>query len=180
VRHAVRKSSLGFLLGTLAAIGCGGGDVTAPDTGGLEITTATGGPEPGANGYAVTIDAGTEAGIAVNGTLRHDDLEPGSHSVQLVGLAPNCTVAGDNPRNVSISTGATATVSFTITCGPTTGSLKVSASTTGPSPDADGYTITLNGSERGNLAATAEITLDTTSGHRNRSHPTFTSRRLPE
>jgi Tol biopolymer transport system component len=144
---------------TLIVLGCGGGDVTTPTSGSLEITTITSGPEPDADGYAVTIDAGAEAGIALNGTHRRDDLEPGNYSVQLVGLAANCTVGGDNPRTVSVTAGATTTVEFTVICGPTTGSLTITVSTSGPSPDADGYGITVDGSDKGTLAASAEVTL---------------------
>jgi probable HAF family extracellular repeat protein len=141
---------IGFV-GALLALACGGDDAAAPKIGTLEITTVTSGPEPDADGYAVTIDAGAQASIALNGTHRRDDLVPGNHSVQLVGLAANCTVAGDNPRTVSVSAGATATVEFSITCGPTTGAVRVDVSTIGPSPDVDGYTVTLDGAESGSL-----------------------------
>ena len=76
----------------LIGLSCGGGDVTAPTTGSVEITTATSGPEPDVDGYAVTVDGGPEVGIASNGTLRRDNLESGTHSVRLAGMARNCGV----------------------------------------------------------------------------------------
>jgi TolB protein len=158
---AVRNLSLKLLFGALPALGCGdGGDLTNPSTGGLEITTITSGPEPDADGYAISVDQGAEVAIGVNATLHRENVQPGSHSVQLVGMAANCTVAGDNPRTVTVSVSVVATVGFTITCAPTTGTVRVTASTSGPSPDPDGYTVTLNGTDRGSLAATGEVTLD--------------------
>jgi Tol biopolymer transport system component len=157
----VRRLSVRLLVGALPALGCGGGgDITTPSTGGLEITTSTSGPEPDGDGYAISIDQAAEIAIGVNATLQRDNLEPGSHTVRLGGLAANCTVEGDNPRNVNVSAGSTATVAYTVTCNATTGSIRVTASTTGPSPDADGYTITLNGTDRGSLTTTGEVTVD--------------------
>ena len=58
VRRGLR--ALGFLAiaPTALSLGCGGGaDVTVgPELGTLEITTATSGPEPDADGYTVSLD----------------------------------------------------------------------------------------------------------------------------
>lgn len=43
---------------------------------------------------------------------------------------------------------------------PTSGSMRIAASTSGPSPDPDGYTITLDGTDRGTLGVSAEVTID--------------------
>jgi hypothetical protein len=45
-----------------------------------ERTDAEGGP----------IDAGAESAIAASGTLERD-IEPGTHSIRLTGMAANCT-----------------------------------------------------------------------------------------
>jgi probable HAF family extracellular repeat protein len=146
---------------SLVGLGCGGGDVTTPPTtGSLAITTNTSGPEPDADGYAVTIDGGTEIAIPASGTLQRDNVEPGNHTVRLTGMAANCTVAGENPRSVSVPAGETMTVTFELTCSATTGSLQITAATSGPSPDADGYTITLDGADRGTLVASGAATLN--------------------
>src|SRR5688572_29678154 len=94
---AVRNLGLKLLCGALPALGCGGGDVTTPSTGGIEITTVTSGPEPDADGYAISIDQAVDVAIGINATLQRGDLEPGSHNVRLGGMAANCTVEGDNP-----------------------------------------------------------------------------------
>ena len=151
----------------LTALSCGGGDVTAPTTGSLEITTTTSGPEPDADGYAVTIDDGAESPLGANATLQRDNLEPGNHSVRLTGMAANCTVAGENPRNVSVPSGETATIAFQLTCSATTGSLAITTASSGPSPDPDGYSITLDGTDRGTLSVSGTVTLEalTTGSH---------------
>ena len=148
-------------LGTvLSGLGCGGGDITTPTVGSLHITTATTGLEPDADGYAVSIDGGAETPLGVNASLQRDNLEPGNHSVRLTGMAANCTLAGDNPRTIGVASGETATLAFQLTCSATTGSLALTASTSGPSPDPDGYSITLDGADRGTLAASGAVTLD--------------------
>ena len=144
----------------LTGLACGGGDITTPDTGSIAVTTVTTGPEPDADGYAVAIDDGAETPIPANGTIERDNVEPGGHSIRLTGMAPNCTVAGNNPRSVSLPAGETVTVTFELTCSATTGNLQITSTTSGPSPDVDGYTMTVDGTDRGTLAASGAATLD--------------------
>lgn len=152
----------------LVGFGCAGGDVQAPPTtGSLAITTATSGPEPDADGYAITIDGGAEAAIGTNATLHRDSLDPGDHSVRLTGLAANCAVEGENPRSVLVSAGATADASFAITCAATTGSLTITTTTTGSSPDPDGYTVSVDGGtgQAIGINATIDVTSLTAGTH---------------
>ena len=144
----------------LSGLSCGGGDIAAPSAGSIEITTATGGPEPDGDGYAVTIDAGTEAAIGSHGTLTRDDLQPGRHTVYLTGMAANCAVEGENPRTVEVQQGATEPAAFVITCTATTGRLEISTSTTGASPDPDGYLLLLDGTAQGTIGVNASISND--------------------
>src|SRR5882757_309313 len=95
-RVASRQAGLALWLAAagLTGLGCGGEDVNSPPaTGRLTITTNTSGPEPDADGYAVIINAEAETAIAASGTLQRDNLEAGSHSIRLTGMAANCTVA---------------------------------------------------------------------------------------
>src|SRR2546422_6620700 len=62
----------------------------------------------------------------------------------------NCTVSGGTSRTVSVTAGSTASTSYSISCaptGPTTGSLTVTAATSGASGDIDpdGYTVSVDG-----------------------------------
>ena len=155
---------LRWLIPAATAIACGGGEtLDAPTTGTLEFTTSTTGTEPDPDGYTIQIDAGPAEPVAASGSLRKPEIEAGSHAVLLGGVAANCTVAGSNPRTVGVDAGETTPVPFEITCNATTGSVRVAAATSGSTPDADGYTVTLDGSERQPLGATAEVTVDVVS-----------------
>jgi hypothetical protein len=147
---------------TFTGLSCGGGDVQAPPTSGtIQIATATSGPEPDADGYTISIDQGPETPIAVNATRQSDPLDPGSHEVQLGGLAANCAVQGENPRTITVASGEAARADFAITCGATTGAISVTTVTSGPAPDADGYTVLVDGAERGSIGASNTIVLST-------------------
>lgn len=162
MRLAHRFPRLTFALTiSAAALGCdGGGGVTVPPTTGtLEITTSTSGAEQDADGYSVQIDAGPTRGIGGAATLSTADVTAGTHTVQLGEVAANCTVSGDNPRTVSVTAGETTTVSFAVTCNATTGSLSITSATSGPSPDPDGYTISIDGADRGALGVNAAVTI---------------------
>ena len=85
-------------------------------TGSVAVSTATTGASPDPDGYTVSVDGGSDAPIGINGTFSAPDLAPGPHSIALGGLAPNCTVEGDNPRAVTVTAGASAAAAFTISC----------------------------------------------------------------
>src|SRR4051812_1555484 len=111
----------------LACGGDGGTDIALPS---LSITTVTTGVEVDPDGYSVGVDATPTRPIGPNATLTVDGLSAGPHTVGLSGLAPNC-LAADNPRTVSISAGAAPTAAFAVTCGPTSGTIVATTSTTG-------------------------------------------------
>jgi hypothetical protein len=107
----------------------------------------------------VQLDATPPQAIGSAATLRLMEIAAGAHTIQLAGVAANCTISGDNPRTLSIIAGETTTVMFVVTCSATSGSLEVTSSTSGSSTDADGYALTLDGTDRGPLAASASVTL---------------------
>jgi probable HAF family extracellular repeat protein len=150
-----------LLLLAVADQGCGGGgDITGPTTGTLEITSSTTGPQPDSDGYSVQIDAQPAQTLSPASTLRNTEVTPGPHTVLLGGVAANCTIEGDNPRTVNVTAGQTVTIVFAVSCSTTTGSLRITSTTSGPSPDADGYTVTIDGTERGSLGVNSEVTHD--------------------
>ena len=65
--------------------------------------------------------------------------------MELTGVAANCAVEGDNPRTVAVAGDATAPVAFAVTCSTILGSLQVTTSTSGSSPDPDGYSLSVDG-----------------------------------
>jgi hypothetical protein len=145
---------------TLFGVGCGGdGGTGLPAPGGIDIRVVTGGPEPDPDGYTVSVDDWAGGPIGINDSRYYEEIEPGEHMVELGGLAANCTVTGANPRTVTVAPGESVTVEFLVTCSATTGSLRVTSTTSGPSPDADGYTLVLDGTDRGAIGVNETVTL---------------------
>ena len=85
-------------------------------TGAIRVSASTAGADLDSDGYAVQLDGGAQVPIAINGAVVFRALAPGDHSVALSGLAPNCTAAETNPRTVAVVRGATADVSWSVTC----------------------------------------------------------------
>lgn len=148
--------SLPFLIVT-SALACQGDNLIEPSVGALEVTTLSGGVEPDPDGYTVQIDAQSTRVIGATATLQTTGVTAGNHTVQLAGIAVNCTVAGENPRSISITAGETTTIAFEVTCSPTTGRLQVSSSTSGSPPHVDSYTVTVDGAARGTVRTNGEL-----------------------
>ncbi|HEX6434849.1 MAG TPA: hypothetical protein VFZ87_11430, partial [Gemmatimonadales bacterium] len=87
-----------------------------PTTGELQVVTATTGSELDPDGYTFSLDGQAPQPIADNAPVTLTSLAAGSHTVALSSVAGNCVVDGANPRPVRITGGATAEVSFAITC----------------------------------------------------------------
>jgi Tol biopolymer transport system component len=134
----------------MSACGDGGSDIVSPTTGTLEISTATTG-ETSSGGYTVSIDGGASEPIGLNATLRRSEVTEGAHAVQLAGLAAGCSVAGDNPRTVMVTPGATTTVAFAINCVPPVGTIRVLTATTGPAPAS--YDLLMDGTSLGSIGS---------------------------
>jgi len=138
-------------LGTAAAfwLACGGGgELTAPTTGAVQVTTSTAGAEPDPDGYTLTLDEAEVQPIGTAATATLAELTPGAHRIGLAGVSSNCTVQGDNPRTLTVVAGETAAEDLVVVCAeapPATGGLSVTTSTSGPSPDPDGYSVTVDG-----------------------------------
>jgi TolB protein len=79
------------------------------------------------------------------GTVRFPNLRPGSHSIRLDDLAPNCSVAGANPRLVNLQPDQTITVPFLVLC-PGPGQLLITTVSQGVDLDPDGYRLIMEDS----------------------------------
>src|SRR5207248_9439665 len=120
------------------------GAAPRPTTGHPTATPSTTRSNLDPDGYTVVVDGSQSQAIGINTSVTFSGLSPGNHSVQLNGLAQNCTVSS-NPRTVSITVGNTTATTFSVSCAPTTGSLTVTTYTTGSNLDPDGYTLTVAG-----------------------------------
>jgi hypothetical protein len=121
-----------------------GPDPQLPGT--LEVTVTVEGTRPDVDGYFLSLsDAPGETVSSAGGTVRFADLPPGSHSVRLHGLAPNCRVQGANPRLVNLHPNKTFKVQLLVRC-PGPGHLRIVTATSGVEVDPDGYTLILESS----------------------------------
>lgn len=157
--HRLRFNPRKLLLWSapLGWLGCGGGgtDVVLPS---LSVTTTTTGIELDADGYSLVVDDNPGQPIGLDASLTIERLSEGVHSVALTGLAANCAVA-DNPRGVTVQSGATASVAFAVTCSATSGGIEVSTSSSGPGSDPDGFELLLDGNTRGPIAPNTSTSL---------------------
>jgi hypothetical protein len=92
-----------------------GSDVTAP-TGTVVVTTTTTGPDPDVNGYGLRIDDGVPQPIGASGTISIALAAGEPHSVELTGVAGNCTLAGTAYRIAQFAPGASTTIAFEVGC----------------------------------------------------------------
>ncbi len=129
-----------------------GGSVTASFAvsctalpGSLTVTTSTTGLSLDLDGYTATVDGTTSQTVSNNGSVTFNGLSAGSHTVVLSEVAANCSVNGGTSQTVTVPAGGTATAAFSVTCTALPGSLSVSTTTSGGTPDPDGYTVTVNG-----------------------------------
>jgi hypothetical protein len=144
---------------TAFSVGCG-------SWGELFVSTNTTGVDVG-SGYTVTVDGGAGQPVAANGNVTFTQLYAASHTVVLSGVAGNCTVSGPNAQQVNVSTGQTASLTFSGSCAPTgsgSGTLTVTTSTTGSNSDADGYTVTVDGTTSQAIASNGSATFTVPAG----------------
>ena len=130
-RRAVVRFGLALAAGALATSACS--DSTDSGTGTLRVTAVTTGPNADA-AYQVSVDGGEARALPANTAMTFDALTPGSHSILLTDIAPNCSVGGANPVTVTVGQGATRNAVFTVACtpDPTSAALRVTTFTTGP------------------------------------------------
>jgi Tol biopolymer transport system component len=158
-----RHQALRFI--TVLAIcplaGCGtGGDILEPPpaVGAIVVTTRTAGVDLDADGYTLSVDDGASRVVASNERLVVADLAAGDHQVALDGIAANCRMDGENPRVTAVAVADTTEVAFGLSCSALTGTVIVTASTTGSLPDPDGYLVSADGGTGQSLAPEGQAT----------------------
>lgn len=132
----------------------------APLTGNLTVTASTTGGTVDPDGYTVTVDGGTGQVVDTNGSVAFSDVASGDHSVELSGIAPNCSVTGANPVTVTVPPTGGASHTFDITCTTIVGSVEVTTSSTGTDVDPDGYTLNVEGEVPVAIGINQTLTVD--------------------
>ena len=101
---------------------------------GVRITTTTAGLDFDPDGYRVEVD-GTDLGVLPsNGTVL-TRLDPGSRTIALGGLSPNCTIQGSGSNTVTIVDRELAQVEFAVICTATRGVIGVVVEASGVDVD---------------------------------------------
>jgi hypothetical protein len=160
MRKYVLFSRVGLVVLTFISVSCGGDEsvVNPPSPGSIQVSVATSGDNPDADGYMVSIDGGAGQAIAANGSATISDQTVGNHTVELTEVAANCTVQGGNPRTVAVSAGSSTPVAVAVACTALVGDLRVTTSTTGEDLDPDAYMLSLDGGTPEPMAVNAERT----------------------
>lgn len=160
--HALSARRLLSLLTAAAlSISCAGGgtDESGNSTGDLIVAVATNGADLDADGYQVAIDLDPAVAVGANASHTFEGLTSGPHLLLITGIAANCTLVGDNPRNVGVVTNQETTVNVVVNCAAITGSALITVSTTGLTQDQDGYQVTVDGGTASNVAVNGTRTL---------------------
>jgi Tol biopolymer transport system component len=146
-----------------SAVTVAGGDTTnvalvfACVATGVRVTTVTTGIDLDSDGYAVSVDGVLVAVVSANGSVDITRLAIGSHTVALTAVAANCPVTGASSRPVSLVLGEVETVAFNLSCTAVTGVIEVTAATSGVDPDANGYTVQVDGGSPQALAINGTV-----------------------
>ena len=127
----------------------------AGQTGSVRVAVVTTGSDLDPNGYRIKVGSG-EAPSGVNESVTVAGLSPGSAGVALEDLSPNCSVQGENPVTVVVAVNATTDAAFAIHC-EAFSALDVTTSTSGEELDPDGYSVILDGMDRGPIGPNAGI-----------------------
>lgn len=137
-RAPVSFGAVTLLTLTLAACGS---DPISPGQGTVQVTVTTTGVDPDANGYQISVDGATAVTVPSNGTQALANVPVGTRSLTVSGIASNCTLAGANPRSVTVSRGQTSNVTLSVTCTQIVGRIRVLTVTTGTLIDPNGFQV---------------------------------------
>ena len=106
----------------LVGLACGDGDngTTEPviTTGSVEVLLTMTGEYLDADGCQVSIDGGDSRLLEPGGPVMFTELSPDAHSLLVDGVAANCSIQGQNPRDVNVVAGQTVQTTYVIECTP--------------------------------------------------------------
>lgn len=122
------RTQTSLLLGLLKSsvlfsfvLACGDSTTDPPtsETGSIQVSAVTTGPDRDSDGYTATVGS-TNQSVGINGSTTFTGIATGSHTVTLSDFASNCAVSGTNPETVTVEANQTVSVSFAVTCQETT------------------------------------------------------------
>jgi hypothetical protein len=133
-----------------------------PGTGSLQVAVATSGPGTDPDGYLVAVDGGQATPIGTSASVLLTGLPVGTRTVALSGVAANCAVSGDNPRQAAVSGTELDLVAFAVICTQSPGSngtVRVSTTSAGPDQDPNGYSVRIDGGAAQPIGTEATISI---------------------
>src|SRR5438093_1401116 len=86
-----------------------------PSTDGTLVVSTSTGLDLDLDGYRVEVDGTDRGAIPANDTVVIR-LDPGSRTIALTGLSPNCTIEGPGSRTVTIVDTEVASIDFSVVC----------------------------------------------------------------
>jgi Tol biopolymer transport system component len=156
-RAMTHRRIVPLLLVSAAALACAGDPAQPMPNGAIEVTAVTDGEPPDPDGYTVTLDGEATGHLDANSALSLSEVPDGEHQLGLVDVAPHCAPSGSNPRRVTVGGGTTARERFELVCSTPSGSIELTATTSGESPDTDGYMVSLDGGSGQVLASSGTL-----------------------
>jgi hypothetical protein len=134
----MRMLMAGVVAAAVVAVGCSSTSVGGPTGGSLVVGVRVSGDVVDTT-FALSINTDTTRYTITTGATRSFSAQEGTHTLHLKDVAANCTVAGDNPRSVTVGPLQAVAVTFDVTC-TRNGDVKVTIATTGEDQD-DMYTL---------------------------------------
>jgi probable HAF family extracellular repeat protein len=87
-------------------------------TGSIEVLLTMTGEYLDTDGGLVSVDGGEARQLELESAVTFTDLAPGPHTILLNDVAANCSIEGQNPRDVEVVAGQTVPTTYAIECGP--------------------------------------------------------------
>ncbi len=84
--------------------------------GSITVRTHTSGASLDLDGYRVALDNGAGVAIDMNALVMFSNLPIGNHTLALSGVAANCSVQGENPQAVALTSRSGTDVTFDVAC----------------------------------------------------------------
>jgi TolB protein len=81
----------------------------------IRVTVTTSGATPDPDGYLLSISGLADRPVT-DGSIDVVDAPAGNRTLALSGLSPNCSVAGDNPRSITVIADQTVSTAFNVSC----------------------------------------------------------------
>lgn len=85
-------------------------------TGTIKASVSTKGDNKDSDGYRITLGSNDTLSVDINGSVSFDGIDKGSYSVELLGLASNCSIDGNNPVDTTVTAGQTTNIDFSVNC----------------------------------------------------------------